>query len=100
MSNGGNLGKAMTLQKSANPAILNSRRDCSMGRDMAKKAASDYRWEKENTMRINLKIRNDSGLPEAIARMQEDGQSRNAYAIQALTEKLIRDGYLNPENIE
>lgn len=69
-----------------------------MGRDMAKKAITDYKWEKENCMRLNMKIRNDSGIPEAIARVKEAGQSANAYAIAALREKLIADGYLSPSD--
>ena len=65
-----------------------------MGRDMAKKAIKDYKWEKENCMRLNMKIRNDSGIPEAIERVKAAGQSANAYAIAALRKQLIADGYL------
>lgn len=65
-----------------------------MTRDMQKKYASDYKWEKENTMRVNLKIRNDSGIPQAIERLRSNGISANAYTIEALAEKLRRDGYL------
>lgn len=59
-----------------------------------KKSVTDYKWAKENCMRLNMKIRYDSGIPEAIDRVKADGFSANAYAISALTEKLIRDGYM------
>ena len=77
-------------------AEFDSRGGKNMGRDMAKKAITDYKWEKENCMRLNMKIRNDSGIPEAIARVKEAGQSANAYAIAALRKQLIADGYLSP----
>lgn len=65
-----------------------------MPRDMAKKNVTDYRWAKENCTRINMKIRNDSGIPEAIERVKATGQSANSYAIAALRKQLISDGYL------
>ena len=68
-----------------------------MARDMAKKNIADYRWAKENCMRLNMKIRNDSGIPEALERMKETGQSANSYAIAALVTQLRKDGYL-PES--
>lgn len=71
-----------------------------MGRDMAKKNIADYRWTKENTTRVTIKIRNDSGIPDAIEKMQENGYTKNSYIIQALTEKLIRDGYLQEQQPE
>lgn len=69
-------------------------------RDMAKKQVSDYRWAKNNCSRITIKVRNDSGIPEAMGKMSSSsGKSNNAYIIEALTEKLRRDGYL-PEQEE
>lgn len=69
-----------------------------MARDTAKKSATDYKWEKENCIRINLKIRKDTGLVDMIdaARVLTD-DSRNSYAIKAIQEKLQRDGYLKKE---
>ncbi|MBQ4075048.1 MAG: hypothetical protein IJD39_07595 [Clostridia bacterium] len=69
-----------------------------MARDMAKKNVSDYRWTRDNCTRITAKIRNDSGIPEAVDRVKQSGKSANSYIIQALREKLIRDGYLSPES--
>ena len=60
-----------------------------------KKSITDYRWEKDNCMRLNMKIRNDSGIPEAIEKVKASGQSANSYAIAALIEKLKKDGYLS-----
>ena len=59
-----------------------------------KKSATDYKWEKENCMRINMKIRNDSGIPAAIEKVKASGISANSYAIAALTKQLIADGYM------
>ena len=63
-----------------------------------KKSISDYRWEIENCMRLNMKIRNDSGIPDAIERVKASGRTAHGYAVQALREKLIRDGYLIAES--
>ena len=68
-----------------------------MARDMAKKNVADYRWTVENCTRITMKIRNDSGIPEAVERVKATGQSANAYAIAALRKQLIADGYLSSE---
>ena len=66
-----------------------------MARDVAKKSAADYRWEKDNCDRINLKIRKDSGLVSAIDAARENcGDSRNSYILKVLREALTRDGYL------
>ena len=67
---------------------------------MAKKNVADYRWTKENTTRITMKIRNDSGIPAAIEAVKNAGISANSYAIAALRKQLIADGYLNPETNE
>ena len=68
-----------------------------MGRDMGKKNISDYKWTRENCKMFSIKIRYDSGVPEALEKVKVEGTSGNAYIVQALTEKLIRDGYLHPE---
>lgn len=59
-----------------------------------KKSERDYTREKENYMRVNLKIRNDSGIPEAIEKLRESGFSANSYILELLKAQLIRDGYL------
>lgn len=65
-----------------------------MALDLARKSARDYAHEKENYMRVNLKIRNDSGVPEAIEKLRADGISANSYILNVLRNQLIRDGYL------
>ena len=65
-----------------------------MARDMAKKNVADYRWTKDNCKMFSVKIRYDTGIPEAIEGVKNSGKSANAYIVEALTEKLIRDGYL------
>ena len=63
-----------------------------------RKSEIDYKWEKDNCTRINLKIRNDSGLVEIIDKVRVcTNDSRNSYIIAAVREKLIRDGYLSEE---
>lgn len=66
-----------------------------MGRDMQKKYATDYKWSLENCTRINLRIRNDSGIPAAIERVRESGKSANSYILATLEKQLREDGYLN-----
>lgn len=65
-----------------------------MARDMKKKRIADYKWEKENCTRINLKIRNDSGIPAAMEKVRATGKSANAYILEILEKKLREDGYL------
>lgn len=66
--------------------------------DKAKKNEADYRWTKKACTRISLKIRNDSGIPDAIEKVRADDISANSYILQALREKLIKDGYfIEPE---
>ena len=65
-----------------------------MARDLEKKYSRDYALEKENYMRINLKIRNDSGIPAAMEKVRATGKSANAYVLEILEKKLREDGYL------
>ena len=52
-------------------------------------------WKKENTMQCAVRIQNATGIPGAMENaMAETGLTRNAYIIEAIREKLIRDGYL------
>ena len=56
---------------------------------------STDKWQKENTQFIGIRIQNSSGIPEALMRALEDtGKTKNAYIIDAIREKLQRDGYL------
>lgn len=56
---------------------------------------SNETWKKENTVQYGVRILNSSGIPDAMNRMMVDsGKTRNAYIIEAIREKLIRDGYL------
>ena len=49
-------------------------------------------------MRLTMKIRNDSGIPEALEKVKNGGCSANSYAVCALKEKLIHDGYLSADS--
>ena len=68
-----------------------------MARDMAKKNIADYRWTKDNCKMFSIKIRYDSGIPRALEEVKLSGTSANAYIVEALAEKLKRDGYLKSE---
>ena len=69
-----------------------------MARDMAKKNVADYRWTKENCKMFSVKIRNDSGIIEALETATSTAKmSKNAYIVSAVYEKLISDGYLSSE---
>lgn len=59
---------------------------------------STDKWQKEHTQIFSIRLQNTSGIPAALARiMAEKCVTRNGYIIEALREKLIRDGY-DPEN--
>lgn len=58
------------------------------------KSQSD--WQKKNTTMIGLRIQNSTGIPDALEyALIDSGKTKNAYIIDAIREKLIRDGYLN-----
>ena len=64
-----------------------------MARDVAKKEA----WQKDNTKMYGVRIQNKSGIPEALEIAKtSSGLTTNAFIIEAIREKLIRDGYLKP----
>lgn len=68
-----------------------------MPRDMANKQRLDEAWKKDNTTMIGVRIQNATGIPAAMEKaMADSGLTKNAYAVEALREKLIRDGY-DPE---
>ena len=61
---------------------------------------STEEWRKQNTMRLNLRIANSTGIPDALRRMQgETGEKPIEYAKRALTESLEFDGYLDREPV-
>lgn len=51
-------------------------------------------WKRNNVTRIHLELRNDSGIPERIQQAVDAGlaRSRQAYIIDAVKERLDRDG--------
>lgn len=65
-----------------------------MARDMAKKNVTDYKWTRENCKMFSVKIRYDSGIPEALEKVKIAGISGNGYIVDALRKQLIADGYL------
>lgn len=59
------------------------------------KSRIDYDRDKQINDVFSLKIRKATGIVEAIGKMSKNtGISRNAYIIEAIREKLQRDGYL------
>lgn len=55
--------------------------------------ASD--WQKKNTTMIGIRIQNATGIPEALEyALVDSGKTKNAYIIDAIREKLEREGYL------
>ena len=59
------------------------------------KSQVDYNRDKQINDVFSLKIRKSTGIVDALSKMGENtGVSRNAYIIEAIREKLIRDGYL------
>ena len=56
---------------------------------------STDKWQKENTQFIGIRIQNSSGIPAALNKaLEESGKTKNAYIIESIREKLIRDGYM------
>lgn len=52
-------------------------------------------WQAKNTMWVSIRIQNSSGIPEALTvALEKSGKTKNGYIIEAIREKLIRDGYL------
>ena len=55
--------------------------------------ASD--WQKNNTTMIGIRIQNATGIPEALEyALIDSGKTKNAWIIDAIREKLQREGYL------
>ena len=54
-------------------------------------------WKQKNTRFYGLRIQNSSGIPDALDHAVEDGYTINGYAIRAITNQLIEDGYLSGE---
>lgn len=53
------------------------------------------KWKAANITRINLEVRNDTGIMEAIQSAVSAGyaKSRQAYILKAVREALQRDGF-------
>ncbi len=52
-------------------------------------------WKAQNTMWVSIRIQNSSGIPKSLEQaLAETGKTRNAYIIDAIREKLERDGYM------
>lgn len=57
-------------------------------------SAVKNRFNKKTYTRVSLSIRQDSGITERLDKAAAGtGASRQAYIIQAITEKLEKDGY-------
>jgi len=68
-----------------------------MGRDLAKRRASNAKWNNEKSKSYGLRISNSTGIPDALeAATALSGMTTNAYVTIAIREKLTRDGYLKP----
>lgn len=64
-------------------------------KDKAAKYAYDVAWQKENSIKLTVRVMNSSGIPAALEVARNDsGLTNSGYVIAALREKLIRDGYL------
>ena len=59
---------------------------------------SSEQWKKENTIRYNVLVLKESGIPDALKLASSNLGVKPTTIIQiALREKLIRDGYLSTE---
>lgn len=65
-----------------------------MIRDMAKKYEADKKSQAKIYDRFSVKVRKDSHLMEFMnSAAQKAGVSKNLYVVQAVREKLEKDGY-------
>ena len=56
-------------------------------------------WKAENSLRLCVRVTNNSGIPGALQKMMEaTGESYPQYIRRVVTESLIRDGYLQKPN--
>jgi len=56
-------------------------------------------WKAENSLRLCVRVTNNSGIPGALQKMTETtGESYPQYIRRVITESLIRDGYLQKPN--
>lgn len=52
-------------------------------------------WQAKNTTLFSIRIQNSSGIMEAIKKaMEATGKTRHGFIVEAIREKLIREGYL------
>lgn len=52
-------------------------------------------WMAKNTMWVSIRIQNSSGIPESLQiALEKSGRTRNGFIIDAIREKLIREGYM------
>ena len=64
-------------------------------KDLESKHEYDRQYNKTQCKLFTIKVKNDTGIPYAMERMSQSiGTSNNAYIVEALAEKLRRDGYL------
>ena len=53
-------------------------------------------WKAENSLRLCIRVTNNSGIPGALQKMTEKtGESYPQYIRRVVTESLIRDGFLS-----
>ena len=97
MNNAGNLGNAAPLKMAKTPAIMYAG-GVYMGRDMERRAAYNEAWKKENSKQYAVRVTNSSGIPDALEKAKADlNLTSGGFLMLAIREKLIRDGYLQPE---
>lgn len=66
----------------------------------ADKYGPQKKYKKEHVTQVLLHLSDLSGLPSALEEaIQATGQSKHAYGIDALKEKLFREGYWTEEKI-
>ena len=52
-------------------------------------------WKAKNTIMIGIRIQNSSGIPDALIKaLEQSRKTKNGFIIEAIREKLIRDGYM------
>ena len=77
-------------------AEFDSRGGKNMAIDMKRKKQYDNEWQRQNCIRINFTIRNNTDTAKGVMMLKEQKIPVTPYIEKALRKQLIADGYLSP----
>lgn len=81
-------------------AEFDSRGGKNMAIDMKRKKQYDNEWQRQNCIRINFAIRNNTDTAKGVMMLKEQKIPVTPYIEKALRKQLIADGYLQQSDPE